>query len=58
MQPKFLIFEMADFHLWKAGSKYMGGFWNTVILEVEISSVWMRLTGALANVISKLLKIT
>lgn len=29
-----------------------------VILDVGISGVWIQLTGALANVISKLLKIT
>lgn len=49
---------MVDFHLRKAGNEYMGGCWNTVILEVGISSVSIRQTGAVANVISKLLKVT
>lgn len=33
-ESEFWIFEMADFHLWKAG------FCNVVILEVGILSVW------------------
>lgn len=50
---------MADFPLWKAGNEYVGGFfWNVVIPEVGILSVWILLTGDLVNVISKLLKIT